>query len=91
MVYSAMALTFEISEGRVYGARYYTVQPKCDWGEAVPWYILQDWIEDMCGESSGTIWFDSGVPKAGERWYANNSKFWFRNKEDLEWFLLRWQ
>jgi hypothetical protein len=25
------------------------------------------------------------------RWYMNNSKFWFRDKKDLEWFLLRWQ
>ncbi len=92
MVYATMALTFKIDEGRVYGARYYTAEPHCDdWGEAVPWYILQDWVEEMFGESKGSIWFDRKSPDPGERWYVNNAKFWFRNKEDLEWFLLRWQ
>jgi hypothetical protein len=31
-----------------------------------------------------------GVWTPDMRWYANNAKFWFRNKKDLEWFLLRW-
>ena len=25
-----------------------------------------------------------------QRWYANNAKFWFRDKKDLEWFMLKW-
>ena len=48
-------------------------------------------ITEMFGPSKGSIWFDKRAPDPGERWYANNSKFWFRNKQDLEWFLLRWQ
>ncbi len=87
-----MAMIFKLDEGRVYGARYYTAEPKTDeWREVVPWYDMEAWIEEIFGPSKGSIWFDKRAPDPGERWYANNSKFWFRNKEDLEWFLLRWQ
>ena len=33
----------------------------------------------------------NGVWTPNARWYANNAKFWFRQKKDLEWFILRWQ
>lgn len=93
MVYVTMALTFNIDEGRVYGARYYTAEPRVDdWSVGIPWYDMIEWIEEVFGESKGSIWFAKGeAPEPGERWYTNNSKFWFRNKQDLEWFLLRWQ
>ena len=81
-----MALTFVIDEGRVYGARYYTAQPHCEYGETIPWYTMEDWIEEMFGSQS-----KNGVFTPGARWYANSSRFWFRNKKDLEWFILRWQ
>ena len=81
-----MALTFIIDEGRVYGARYYTAQPQCEYGETIPWYTMEDWIEEMFGSQPKDRVFTPGA-----RWYANSSRFWFRNKEDLEWFILRWQ
>jgi hypothetical protein len=84
-----MELTFD--EGRVYGALYYTVQPKFD---GVPyelsWYRLE-WqeIENWCAVNFGDHPKD-GMWTPGSRWYINNGKFWFRNKKDLEWFILRW-
>ena len=82
----------KISEGRVYGSRYYTVEPVPDWPYNIDWYGMIDWLESTYGPSKGSIWFEKNVaPEAGERWYANNSKFWFRNKKDLEWFILKWQ
>lgn len=90
MVYSTMELKYD--EGRVYGARYYTVEPvfvahaptwfKDEWQE------LEDWCTDTFGPT-GSIWGDN-TPTL-HRWYVNNSKFWFRNKEDRDWFTLRWE
>jgi len=31
-----------------------------------------------------------GVWTPGGRWYANNAKFWFRDKEDMLVFVMRW-
>jgi len=73
--------TLEVSEGRVYGARYLTVHPSNGdkWNEMMAWMI----------ETFGPSAYD-GVWTPGMRWYANNAKFWFRNKKDLAWFMLRW-
>ena len=85
-------MILELSEGRVYGSRYHTVQPP---SKLVPtsggWYN-QYWIdmENWCKETFGDTPTD-GVHTPGARWYANDSKFWFREKKDLEWFLLKWQ
>jgi hypothetical protein len=45
---------------------------------------------EWCVETYGPSPSD-GVWTPGAKWYVNNSKFWFRTKEDLEWFVLRWQ
>lgn len=71
----------ELSEGRVYGARYLTAEPK---GRA-PWDEMIAWCEETYGPTA-----DDGVWTPGMRWYANNAKFWFRNEKDLNWFVLRW-
>jgi hypothetical protein len=68
-----------IEEGRVYGARYYTVQPM--WAD---WNQLEEWCISVFGTVS-SIW-----DKELGRWYMNGSRFWFREKKDLEWFILRW-
>jgi hypothetical protein len=86
-------MQFKMDEGRVYGARYYTVEPVADFPLFdVPWYDMIEWIEQTLGPSEGSIWFSKNVaPEAGQRWYTNNSKFWFRNEADRNWFILRWQ
>lgn len=81
-----------ISENRLYGSRYYTVQPKIEWihidnwGEFSSWFKIHAWCNDTYGPSP-----KDGVWTPNARWYVNDSKFWFREHKDLEWFLLKWQ
>lgn len=81
-------MELKLSEGRVYGARYYTVDPNHNWD---PYWYNQGWndMENWCIKTFGATPLD-GVWTPNARWYANNSKFWFRNKKDLSWFMLRW-
>jgi hypothetical protein len=78
-----------IDEGRVSGARYYTVDPHIKADE--PFWYHQDWhdMEIWCKATFGDTPKD-GVWTPNARWYMNNSKFWFREKKDLEWFIIRW-
>ena len=79
-----------IDEGRVYGARYYTVDPTIKaydpfWDSQL-WDDMEIWCKAIFGDTP-----KDGVWTPNARWYMNNSKFWFREKKDLEWFLLKWQ
>jgi len=71
----------ELSEGRVYGARYLTVHPS----NGSHWNDMMEWCINNFGPSAV-----DGIWTPGMRWYANNSKFWFRNQKDLTMFILRW-
>lgn len=89
MVYSAMELI--VAEGKVFGARYYTVEPKVitwdldkDWGGIDAWEHMENWCIETYGESKGAF-------EPSQRWYVNSARFWFREKKDLEWFVLKWQ
>ena len=74
--------SFDFSEGTVYGQPYLTVQPM----NIVKWKEMESWLTETFGPTAhDSVW----TPDM--RWYMNNSKFWFRDKKDLEWFLLRWQ
>ena len=76
-------------EGKVFGARYYTVNPVFEywWGtEPKEWNKMVEWCVDTYGPSPS-----DGLWTPGARWYVNNSKFWFRKIEDRSWFMLRWQ
>ena len=78
-----------LSEGKVYGARYYCVEPV-----GGNWRAMEDWCIQTCGETTGSIWAEEVLktaPTPGERWYANNRKFWFRNEKDRTMFILRWR
>ena len=83
-------MEFECLEGRVFGARYYTVQPlfgaDAHTWFAKEWYMMEEW----CVETFGPTPVD-GIWTPGSRWYANNAKFWFRKEEDRTLFLLKWQ
>lgn len=73
-------MILELSEGTVFGEKYYAVEP-------IKWmFELEDWCVKTfgCPPANG-MWQPHG------RWYMNNRKFWFRDKKDLEWFVLRWQ
>jgi hypothetical protein len=78
-----------LSEGTVYGGSYYCVEPV-----GGNWRAMEDWCIQTYGNSTGSIWaeeIDKTTPKPGERWYANNRKFWFREEKDRTMFILRWR
>ncbi len=80
-------ITFSLEEGRVFGSRYYLVAPKAAnvWSSDLSvWYTWTNWLIDNMGPTpSDGIW----TPSA--RWYANNSRFYFRKEKDRTLFLLK--
>jgi hypothetical protein len=72
-----------LSEGTVYGARYYTVEPI-----GGNWMNMEAWCRDIF-KDTGPIWGEK-APEPAMRWYANNRKFWFSTEQDRNWFILRW-
>jgi hypothetical protein len=73
------------SEGKVYGARYYCVEPI-----GGQWYEMEEWCVKTFGSAGEHIWGEKKAPKPGYRWYMNNRKFWFREQKDRDWFVIRW-
>ena len=65
--------------------RYYQISPIVSSGE---WNEMIAWCVNTYGPSGTKE--NPGVWTPDERWYANNAKFWFREKADCEWFMLRW-
>jgi len=91
MVHATMDM--KIDEGRYHGARYYTVEPQISWeptnelSSIIGWMDLEKWCIMTFGPA-GLVW---EVNESGaQRWYINGAKFWFREKKDLEWFVLKW-
>lgn len=80
-------MELELSESRVSGSRYYTVEPLYLFhSEMHYWQLMEDWCMETFGPTPVEgIWYP------GARWYMNNSKFWFHSEADLSWFILRWQ
>ena len=74
-----------LSEGTVYGSRYYCVEP---YGGS--WLEMEKWALRTYGESTGSIWSDK-APEPAQRWYMNNRKFWFRNEADRLMFIMKWR
>ena len=71
--------------GTVYGKRYHQISPTVSSGE---WNLMIAWCVETYGPSGTDE--NPGVWTPLERWYVNNAKFWFRDKKDCEWFMLRW-
>ena len=76
-----------LSEGTVYGSRYYTVEPI-----GGSWLEIETWCHETFGPT-GSIWSETKnlTPEPLQRWYANNRKFWFKAEKDRDWFILRWR
>jgi hypothetical protein len=76
-----------LSEGTVYGSRYWTVEP-----QGGNWLDMETWCLDTFGPT-GSIWSEAKnlTPEPHKRWYANNRKFWFKQEKDRDWFILRWR
>ena len=94
-----MNLTITTEEKRLNGARYYVANVSCISGTNwwVPygvskqelqrdWLKLEDWCYSTFGKRPLNEW-----PASSDRWFVNNSSFWFRDHDDLLMFLLRWQ
>lgn len=76
----------KLSEGTVYGSRYYCVEPV-----GGSWIEIQEWCFNQFGDSGKHIWGSNEVPAPQERWYTNNRKFWFRDDADRLMFVMRWR
>ena len=74
-----------LSEGTVYGARYYCVEPV-----GGSWLEMESWCLDTFGNPGDRIWDSGPAPLPAKRWYMNNRKFWFRTEKDRNWFIMRW-
>jgi len=75
----------KISDGTIYGARYYTVEPV-----GGSWREMEQWCMAQFGSAGGHIWGDK-APEPAQRWYMNNRKFWFRNEADRLMFIMKWR
>jgi hypothetical protein len=78
----------KLSEGTVYGSRYYTVEPV-----GGNWREIEEWCSQTFGPGSSKIWQHdmSKAPAPELRWYMNNRKFWFRDEKDRTMFVLKWR
>jgi hypothetical protein len=76
-----------LSEGTVYGARYYTVEPI-----GGSWMYMEMWAVQTYGET-GSLWRETKnlTPEPLHRWYMNDRRFWFRDEKDRTMFILRWR
>jgi hypothetical protein len=72
--------------GHLYDIEYHQVSPIVSGGE---WQEMMKWITDTFGTCSYEK--GPGVWTPNQRWYANNSKFLFKDQQDCEWFMLRWE
>jgi hypothetical protein len=78
-----------LGESRMSGARYYFAKPI--W-PCMDFALCSQFWNDMiawCVNEYGPTPSD-GVWTPGAKWYANNAKFWFREQNDLAYFILRW-
>jgi hypothetical protein len=72
-----------LTEENVKGQIYYTA--KCNQNRPWNWPDVVDWCEDTFGPHTGkpgSTWFKNDIVKGG--------KLWFKEKEDLLFFMLRW-
>lgn len=78
------------SRGTIYGTRYYNVlvaglpinQEEKLFSDMVAWNV------ENFGKSK---WLKSELaPLPHQRWYAYSGSFWFRDKDDMIHFILRW-
>ncbi len=76
----------KLSEGKVYGARYYTAEPI-----GGNWLEMEAWCYETFGNDTTPIWGAEKAPEPSQRWYKNNRKFWFRNEADRTMFVLKWR
>jgi hypothetical protein len=85
-LYSHPISDIKLSEGKVYGARYYTAEPI-----GGNWPEMEAWCYQTFGDDFYPIWGEGKAPEPAQRWYKNNRKFWFRSEADRTMFVLKWR
>jgi hypothetical protein len=85
-IYSRPVEDIKLSEGTVYGSRYYTAEPV-----GGNWREMESWCYEIFGNDTYSIWGESKAPEPQQRWYKNNRKFWFREETDRTIFVLKWR
>jgi hypothetical protein len=75
----------EYNTGDVYGQPYLTIKP-----HHMNWFDIEKWCTGTFGRAGNDMWGVDEPPNPASRWYANNAKFWFRDRRDYDWFILRW-
>jgi len=83
-----MKLTITIENKKWHGCKYKAVKPfLSSWSlrrNEDKWNEISQWCYDMYGRPGDPF------TDVAERWYLNNSAYWFRNEEDVMMFMLRW-
>jgi len=70
----------------VAGHSYTTIEPNSGYA----WLSLEEWCIATFGEAS-SVWDTSDfVWPENARWFMNDRKFYFRDRKDADWFLLKW-
>lgn len=75
--------TIEYETRKYSNTEYYVVKPRGMVGNRD-----FNW-DDMIAWSVKTFGPSKGVWDQGERWYCNNARFYFQDKKDRDWFVMR--
>lgn len=78
-------MKLEVEDGTVFGDPYYRVVDRHGlWSSdgQVQWRPMVDWCENSFG-----FRIEKGP---GARWYLGQGSFWFKDKQDLTLFMLKW-
>lgn len=77
----------------IHGEPYYTVRPTAVI-RIEQWDNMLEWAKQEFGTASefrkGCVGQRVSVNKPGERYYIDNTRFWFRHKKECEKFLQYW-
>lgn len=79
----AQGFRLELTEGTVFGQKYYCVEPLGWIWRDFEFKDMQEWCEETMGREPDTI-----TPNL--RWYISGGQFWFRNEADRTMFVMRW-
>jgi len=79
----AQGFRLELSEGTVFGQKYYCVEPQGWIWRNFEWKDMVAWCEETMEREPDTI-----TPNL--RWYVNGGQFWFRDEADRTMFVMRW-
>ena len=79
----AQGFRLEITEGTVFGQKYYCVEPQG--------WIWRDFeFKDMVAWCEATMEREADTITPNLRWYTSGGQFWFRDEADRTMFVMRW-